>query len=354
MSDDDDKATPDSGDGAPEAAAPEPDPASDTREAAKAAAKAEARAKVEAASAGVGADAAGSTDTEGESTALERRDLPKWNRARVKRKAPAGEEQDAFQVGVRQAGRGAVRRAPVLLLAVLAVAGGIGGFIWWRGHRAAEAAQATEMLATAAAYQARAKVEPNLDALVAERARPPAQLLVKDEAQLRQTIDAALADLESTAPSSDAAQLATLVRAAQAMRDGRFADGEAGFREFLNTQPGHALAFLAQDGVLLAREAQGDLDGAIAEADTLIAADVATFYRDQALWQKGRLLEAQGKADEALAVYRQYAEEYPLSDPSTARADVIGRLRELDPSAVPAGVEPEGPSPEIDLGALLQ
>jgi tetratricopeptide (TPR) repeat protein len=353
---DDDNDPPKSGDGA----SPDADPDTSTdadkvakREAAKAAAKAEARAKVEAAKPDDAGEATASA-AEGESTALDRRDLPKWNRTRVKRKAPAGEEQDAFQVGVRQAGRGAVRRAPILLLAAVAVAGGIGGFIWWRGQAAAQAADATQMLATAAAYQARAKVEPNLDTVLGERARPPAQLLVKDEGELRQTIDAALADLESTAPKSDAAKLAQLVRAASAMRDGRFADGEAAFREFLASEPGHELAFLAQEGVLLAREAQGDIDGAIAEAETLVAADPATFYRDQALWHKGRMLEAQGKKDEALAVYRQYAEEYPLQDPSIARADVIGRLRELDPSAVPAGVEPEGPGPELDLGALLQ
>lgn len=372
MSDDDDEVPAESEDGAPEAEAKasdaepkaseaeakasEADARAVKREAAKAAAKAEARAKVEAAKTDAAkTDAAKPEEDAGsEETALERRDLPKWNRARVKRRAPAGEQQDAFQASVRQAGRGAVRRAPVLLIALVVAAGSVGGFIWWRGKQAAEAADATQMLATAAAYQARGKVEPNLDTVVGERARPPAQLLVKDEAQLRQTIDGALADLESAAPGSDAAELAKLVRAGQAMRDGRFADAEPIYREFLKAHPAHELAFLAQEGVLLAREAQGDPDGAIAEADTLVSADPATFYRDQFLWHKGRILEAQGKKDEAIAVYKQYAEEYPLMDPSIARAEVIGRLRELDPSAVPAGVEPEGAAPEIDLGALLQ
>lgn len=322
------------------------------REEAKQRAKDEARAKVAAAAKDTGATA--TATGEGESTALERRDLPKWNRARVKRKAPVGEEQDTFQTSVRQAGRTAVRRAPLLLIAVVLVAGGIGGAIWWRGQSAAKAAEATQILATAAAYQARGRVEPELDTVLGERARPPAQPLAKDAAELRERVDAPLAQLETTAPGSDAAKVAVLVRASQAMRDARFADAEGLFRSFVEKHRGHELHFLAQEGVLLAKEAQGDTEGAIAEADTLIGEEKGAFYRDQALWQKARLLETLGRKDDALTVYRQYVEEYPLTDPSIARAQVIERLRELDPASVPAGLEVEAPGPGIDLQALMQ
>jgi hypothetical protein len=68
-------------------------------------------------------------------TAGERMDLPKWNRARVKR-APAktegaAGETDAFQQGVREAGRAAVRRVPLVVLGVLGLAAAIGGVIWF-------------------------------------------------------------------------------------------------------------------------------------------------------------------------------------------------------------------------------
>jgi hypothetical protein len=59
----------------------------------------------------------------------DRMDLPKWNRARVKRKQVAGQEEDAFQAGVRKAGQSAVRRAPLVLGLIVLVSAGIAGVV---------------------------------------------------------------------------------------------------------------------------------------------------------------------------------------------------------------------------------
>ena len=319
----------------------------DKKAAAKERALAEARAKAKTAiakrKAGDGDDADASADGD---DAGDRRDLPKWNRARVKRKAPAGEETDAFQDNVRKAGRGAVNKAPLLIGVVALIAAGVGGYIWWSGKQEDKLAEQTKMLASAAAYEARGVVEPNLDALMAERVRPAPVPLAKDEADLAAKIDGALAGLAETAPDSAANTIADLLRASRHMRAGAFADAQASYEHFLEGRPEHPLAFLAVEGIVLTKEAQGDLEGALAQADVLAGDEAGDFYRDQALWHKGRILEALGRTEEATAVYQQYAQEYPLAQESVAKDKVIERLRELAPDAVadlptaPSGLPP--------------
>ncbi len=329
----------DEGDDADADAVPATD---DKKAAAKERALAEARAKAKQAVASKQAEGESKASDEGD----ERRDLPKWNRARVKRKAPVGEETDAFQDNVRKAGRGAVNKAPLLLGLVALVAGGVGGYIWWSGKKEQTVADQTKMLAAAAEYQARGVVEPNLDALMAERVRPAPVPLAKDEADLAAKIDGALAGLADSAPDSSADTIADLLRASRHMRAGAFADAQASYESFLQGRPEHPLAFLAVEGVLLAKEAQGDREGALAQAEVLAGDEAGDFYRDQAMWHKGRLLEALGRTEDATAVYRQYAQEYPLDQESVAKDQVIERLRELAPDAVadlpqaPSGLPP--------------
>jgi tetratricopeptide (TPR) repeat protein len=95
----------------------------------------------------------------------------------------------------------------------------------------------------------------------------------------------------------------------------------------------HTLLFVAREGLALSLEALGDTDGALAALEPLVSTPGA-FYRDQALWQRGRILEAVGRSEEALATYREYADQYPFSAASIAREEVRGRLAELDPGSL--------------------
>jgi hypothetical protein len=269
-----------------------------------------------------------------------RMDLPKWNRARVKRSAPAdAPTDDAFQQTVRKAGSGAVRRGPLVLGLIVLVAGAIAGGIAWTRSREETRAEQTRLLAEAAKWRARARIT-ELPPEIAKRKRPLSEPFAKDEAEVSAKIDRALADLDALAPGSASDAMAKLIEGGRLLEQGSFAEAEAAYRAFLEqVGDAHQLAFLAREGVAFAREGQGDLDGAIAELDAL-AGQPGDFFRDEALWQKGRMLEALGRVDDATAVYKQYAQEYPLEQSSIAQVEVRERLTELDPASVPP--EPEG------------
>jgi tetratricopeptide (TPR) repeat protein len=265
----------------------------------------------------------------------ERIDLPKWNRARVKRKAPKGTEQDAFQDVVRGAGKKAVRSAPLMLGLVVLVAATIGGVIWWTGHRAEQRSESTRMLADAVAYRARGRVV-DVEAVMQDRERPFPRPIASDEAELEAKVQKGLDELHERAPKSAAGRMALLVRGSKKVQAREFADAEAAFREFLDEHgPRHELAYLAHEGILAALEGQGDHEGALAQAEAMLGSE-GDFYRDQGLWHKARLLEKLDRTDDALEVYRQYAAEYPLEKSSIAWQQVRRRLSELDPTAVPS------------------
>ncbi|MCR9164801.1 MAG: YfgM family protein [Nannocystaceae bacterium] len=284
-------------------------------------------------------DATKASDGDGE-----RMDLPKWNRARVKRKQPKGEEQDTFQAGVRKAGKTALTQAPVVIGLIVLVAGVIAGVVWYRGKAAEDRAVATRVLANATAAQARSRIEV-VDPAESAKKLPPPNPVFPDEGARAQAVDDTLAQLDGELADSEAAQLAGLVEAGRLMQQGKFADAKAEYESFLSANPDHPLGFLANEGLALALEASGDIDGAVSILDTM-APDAGAFYRDQALYHKGRMLEGQGKSDEALAIYKTYVEEYPLEQDSLAKDAVMARLEELAPDLIPA----EAKAPAGGLG----
>lgn len=277
--------------------------------------------------------ASGSASDGAESGDAERMDLPKWNRARVKRKQVKGEEQDGFQVGVRKAGKAALTQAPVVIGAIVVVAGIIAGVVWYRGKLSEDAATATRVLASATAASSRARIDATGE--FEKRNLPPPNPVFADEGARAKAIDDTLAELSSGMDGTDAATAAKLVEAARHMQGGKFPEAKAGYESFLQGEADHPLAFLAHEGLALALEAAGDVDGALAQLDTM-APEAGAFYRDQALFHKARMLEGQGKADEALTTYKAYVEEYPLDQDSLARDAVVARLEELAPDLVPA------------------
>jgi tetratricopeptide (TPR) repeat protein len=277
----------------------------------------------------------------------ERMELPSLNRGRTKKRGGGEPQEDAFQVGVKEVGRGAARRAPLVvggaILGIVALV--VGVVLYARGEKASAAA--TRVLAEAATYEARAEVgDPEL--LLGKSKRSPPNPVVKDEAERAAAVDKALAELSTQAPGSKAELDGLLMAAARQMRDGKPAEAEASYRKFLdNAGAGHPMRWAAREGLGFAREAQDDLDGALAEFVTL-AGDKGVFYRDMGLWHQGRVLERQGKSAEALAIYRQYIAEYPLTESSIAQSEVRKRLEELDPSAV-TGAAADSPIQMMDM-----
>ncbi len=278
-----------------------------------------------------------------------RRDLPKWNRARVKRKAPAGEEQDAFQSSVRKAGRGILQR-PVAVIGIIVAVAGVGAGVYaWQQHGESDRAVTTAVLTTAVAYEARGQVDPTITEELAKRSRPLPYPVAKDDAELRQKVDEALSNLEEQGADTPANIAADLVRAARLARASDFEGAEKAYRGFLQREPGHSLVFMARDGLVISLEAQERFDDALAEVEPMLGAE-GDYFRDQALWHKARLLEGAGRTDEATEVYRLYATEYPLDKASLARMQVRARLEELDPDAVPP--LPETPMFPGGLGGM--
>lgn len=275
----------------------------------------------------------------------ERMELPSWNRGRTKKRGGAGPQEDAFQVGVKEVGRGAARRAPLVVVGVVVAIAAVVAVVVFYSQGQKSAAAATHLLAEAATYEARAEVGDK--ELLAGKSKHPPSPVVKDEAERAAAVDKALAQLAAQAPGSAVELDGLLLSAARLMREGKHAEAEQQYRRFIDDAgAGHPLRWAAREGLAFAREAQDDLEGALAEFRTL-AGEKGVFYRDMGLWHQGRVLERQGKKDEALAIYRQYIAEYPLGDPSIAQSEVRKRLEELDPSAV-ASAELEQPVQVID------
>src|SRR5690606_37780119 len=110
----------------------------------------------------------------------------------------------------------------------------------------------------------------------------------------------------------------------------------------------HPLVFLAREGRGLALEAEGDIEGALANFEAMTAEGGAErFYADVAIWHQGRLLERLERSSDAVAVYKKYLELYPEGQrASIALSDVKARLRELDtPKPAAASSQSGAPAP---------
>lgn len=275
----------------------------------------------------------------------ERMDLPTWDHSRTKRRGGAGGPQDdAFVTGVKQVGRTAARRGRFVVVGVAVAVIAVVGVVVLYSQRLKSSAASSRLLAEAARFESEGEIGDPALLLGANRGKPVAPIL-KDEAERAAKITGTLDTLGTDA--GDAALTGLLVRAGVHMRAGEAGAAEALYRDFLTRSgAGHPLRYAAREGLAFAREAQGDMDGALVELEAL-AGEKGTFYREMALWHRGRILERQGKADAALEVYRQYIAEFPLQQPSLAQAEVRGRLEELDPKAL-AGAPESAPIQVFD------
>jgi len=128
------------------------------------------------------------------------------------------------------------------------------------------------------------------------------------------------------------AALAKLIKASLLRDLGKNEDATALYVELSgNSEVDSNLQLVVLDGLALAQEASGKVDAAIATLDKLSAASKSHqgFLADRALYTKGRLLETQGKAEEAKKIYKSISTDFPNT---TLREEVTRRLALLDES----------------------
>ncbi len=277
--------------------------------------------------------------------------LPTWSRTRTKKRGDGGQaappKDDAFQSAVRSAGRNAANRSRWVIIGIIAVALGIGGVVLLRINQKTGSAEATQLLAVAAAYESRARVG-DVASLAGSTSVPPYPI-VADEAAREAAISKAITDLETLDADGGPATAAKLMRGASLLRDGNYAAAESIYREILRIED-HPLGFLAREGVALALEGQGDLDGALREL-VILAGDKGALYREAALYHRARLLAANDRKDEAVTALKTYIEEYPLREFSLMGDDVRKLAEVVDPSLLAGAADAPNPVDVIDNAA---
>lgn len=273
----------------------------------------------------------------------QRAELPTWNRARRKRQANVrtAEQEDAFQRGVRKAGRQAIDFPKLVIGAIIIVVAAIAGSVVL-GQRAGTAdAEASRVLTTATTMIVRGQVVPAEDQvrLAAEIAK--ARFPVHATEEERQLAITAAIDEAMAVDRDDVALDARLIAAAHQVRIGQFAAAIEHYDSFLaEADDDHPLRFLAIEGKGIAQEAEQDYEGALATFQQL-APRSSDFYRDTALYHQGRVLEALDRKDEALGVYETFFAEFPPSKPVMSTPMVRERAEALDPEfAVRFAAEP--------------
>lgn len=302
----------------------------------------------------VTADAAGSgagSDHDGEDRAPgERADLPTWNRSRRKRKAnvEAQKQDDAFQRGVRKAGRQVVDTPKLVIGAIVITVAVIAGGVALHSRNLAASAEATRALQEATATFVRGEVVPlekqeEFGEMIRFFRGPLFATQEEREAKLAEALAAAAA---TGRPKVE--QNALLVAAAKSMYAGDFDAAIATYDQFLaDASDDHHLRFLALEGKGNALEAKGELEAAL-ELFRALAPHPISFYRHMALYHQGRVLEGLERKDEALAIYQQYFEEFPPSREEMATPMVRARLEALDPEFA-ARLQAPPPSPFPNL-----
>jgi tetratricopeptide (TPR) repeat protein len=128
------------------------------------------------------------------------------------------------------------------------------------------------------------------------------------EAQYRAVL-ARADELRKDYPSSEAARTAALAAGAANLHLGAWDAAIADYEGYLaGSGPKDSLAFLAIEGIARAKEAKGDVAGALAQFERLQSQVPARA--DRAVLEKARLLVRSGKADEARKLLEAFSQDH--------------------------------------------
>lgn len=145
----------------------------------------------------------------------------------------------------------------------------------------------------------------------------------------KERIEAAIGAVDQLAKeygSTPAALRAKLVRAGLLYDQGRFADAEALYKEFLGAGPREQpLVLLAREGVGLCAEGRGDLAAALAAYQEM-AKD--TVLRERAMWNQARIYAKQGNKQKALEIYKDMLGKAGPTNPM--KDDIQNRIAQLE------------------------
>ncbi|HQR28811.1 MAG TPA: hypothetical protein PLL32_00260 [Anaeromyxobacteraceae bacterium] len=128
------------------------------------------------------------------------------------------------------------------------------------------------------------------------------------EAQYRSVL-ARAAELRQAYPSSDAARTAALASGAANLRLAAWDAAIADYEGYLaGAGPKDTLVFVAIEGIARAKEAKGDVPGALAQYEKLQGQVPARA--DRATLERARLLARSGKADEARKLLEAFPQDH--------------------------------------------
>jgi len=198
----------------------------------------------------------------------------------------------------------------VIVIAVIAVAAVIGGYLAWRGSRDGKA---QAMLASALAVsEAQIYTPPPPAPGSPPPVQPPGTFRTE-----RERLDAALPRLQAAAdayPDSQAGITARFHLASTLADLGRFAEAEQRYQEVFQKAGGKSIyRQTARLGVGEAQLAQGKSDAAIATFRELSTDANSHLPVDGVLMQLGRAALAAGKSDEATRAFTRVVDEFPQS-----------------------------------------
>ncbi|MGH9867614.1 MAG: tetratricopeptide repeat protein [Candidatus Polarisedimenticolia bacterium] len=186
-------------------------------------------------------------------------------------------------------------------VAVVALVAAVVGGIWYSRSRSADAAAGL------------AAVHKAMDAPIVATGAPEGMLSFSSVSSRAQEVLQRAEALLSSHPSSRQAHWATYWKGVAQKDLGRFDEAQATLDPLTTLDDEPFLSALARMQRAQVSEAKGDLAAAAESYASLAASAPARFPAEIALMNQARVLDAQGKAEEAKAIYRRVTQEYPES-----------------------------------------
>jgi len=208
---------------------------------------------------------------------------------------------DAFQTAAGKAAEWISGKQKAIVAAVVGVlvviAAALGGMSWWESRKDA---------AGGLLYRALDDADGQISSVPLPGVSVP--LFPSSEAQFRSVL-ARADEVRRTYPNTPAARTATLAAAAANLRLAAWDAAIADYESYLaSSKAGDSLAFVAVEGIARAKEAKGDVPGALAAFERLQAQ--APARADRASLERARLLARSGKADEARKLLQAFPQEF--------------------------------------------